>query len=622
MVESENFDKKKKRENKRKEANKYMNFASSDNYQNLIDLLRSENCTLAKVVDDPGFATALRNDSPDLINFLTQEAELQSIIEFALSAEIEETLDPIEYKKMMRRSMIILTSSSRKLQTFLVSNDRFIQYLHKFPLSSAINSSILCANYAKIIDFLICNSQRKFLESNNSDLIDTLISHIDNLSFQMLLKKICCDYLDDFNKSYDIMKKLLCSTKNISKIYTLTKIVNDKPSLKAFLNIPEFLRPLYQLVVTTYKNEPFLCTSVCNLLLIIINAIKPNSLSSEYEDLYGEEIDFNQPINYCSASIISLFPNHVDSFIERFFINQDQCTTQINQSIYEALRKKSKEEIQKIVIEHDITTKIMDTYQSYLENKVNGHYFQVVQLFYNSGIVCPNREQERWDSFIEHQFAPRYQSVYSGRSLKDSIQLRSQQFGHEKLHDSCNSPIISNSDTAINYEHYVRRRAQSHHNMSHIKSFISSTDSSSSSSESEVQYKSNNIHIKEKGLPPVSENRKSRFLISRSSNSKPHIGSQQATASSSSLIIISSNNRNDSTIINQQIHQQVTDDSIINEVSTNVSDFSKDPDLERKLMTKSLDPATMRSVVSGKFRIKIVKRDHDIPLNPQNVSNS
>lgn len=398
---------------------------SCENYQNLIDLLHTKKCTLSEVIEDPGFATALRNDSPDLINFLTQEAELQTIIEYALSGDIEETVDPIEYKKMMRHSMIILTSSSRKLQNFLIENDRFMQYLHAFPSSKAINSSMLCANYAKIIDFLISNSQRKFLDADYSNLINTLIEHIDNLSFQMLFVKICCDYLDNFNMSYSIMKKLLDCPKDISKIYTLTKIVNDKSSLIKTLNKPEFLIPLYEIVVRTYKNEHLLCSETCNLLLIIIKSAQSSSNSEffEYcENEYGRKIDYSQPLNYSSAAVLSLFPKYVDNFIERFFLNQDQCTTQVNQSIVDALRKKKKNELQEIAIKYKIFSKIMDSYPLYLEHKVNGHYFQIIQLFISNQIQCIDQDKEKWASFIQQEkFIERYQNIFGGKSLREFL---------------------------------------------------------------------------------------------------------------------------------------------------------------------------------------------------------
>lgn len=556
---------------------------SSENYQNLIDLIHTKKCTLSTVIEDPGFVTALRNDSPDLINFLTQETELQTIIEYALSGDIEEKVDPIEYKKMMRHSIFILTSSSRKLQNFLIENKYYLQYLHNFPLSRAINSSILCANYAKIIDFLISNSQKKFLDADYSNLINTLIEHIDILSFQMLFIKICCDYLTNFNQSYEVMKELLNSTKDIPKIYTLTKIVNDKPSLIPFLNIPEFLQPLYEIVVRTYENEHFLCTETCELLLIIIKATQPNNLADEYEDQYGQRIDFTQPLNYSSATVLSLFPKYVDYFIERFFMNQEQCTTQVNQSILDALRKKDRSELKSIATKYKVFTKIMDTYPLYLKHKVNGHFFQVIQLFISNKIECDNLEKVRWESFIqEEKFSERYQNIFNGRSLKEFFPIHSQPLIHDEPSDPINSKSFSNSDSNVNRG---RQRCKSQMNMKHSNFFSSSAESSSSSSGSESDTTLRQVIVRNITLPPPArpEKKSKHFNITRISSS-----AQSTTSSSSRISLI-----NDSTILNQQHHQ-----STVNPIKIEVTAEIIDPDKERKLMSQSLDQNAMRYIKS------------------------
>ncbi|KAK8842561.1 hypothetical protein M9Y10_025418 [Tritrichomonas musculus] len=584
---------------------------SSENYQGLIDLLHSEDCTLSKVIEDPGFTTALRNDSPDLINFLTQKEELDIITQFALSAEIEETVDPIEYKKMMRHSMTILTSSSRKLQNFLISNDRYLLYLRSFPSTRSINSAILCANYAKIIDFLISFSQGKFVEAQYPNLIDILIDYIDNLSFQMLFVKICCDHYSNFNLSYDLMKKLIESPKNVPKIYTLTKIVNDKSALIPFLNVPEILQPLYELVVQTYQKSDFLCTETCNLLLIIIKATQPNDLAHQYELEYGQRIDFELPLNYSSAAILSLFPKYVDHFIDRFFANEDKCTTQVNQSILEALRKKSKVELQKIAFEHDIFMKIMNFYPSYVKRKVNGHFFQIVQLFVTNQIECPSREHKEWTSFIQTKFAERYQSVYGGRSLKDFLVNYSQpeleSLPTDKLLFRQN--VYSSEPNANRF----RPRCQSHQNMAHIPSCISSSTESSSSSADSSSGSEYEPHINistqyRNGKPPATPNTShekkfKKFNISRIPNA--HAASSQNTSSSSSIILI------DSSVINQQ-HHQLAVNPIKLEVTAEVVEAPRDPENDRKLMSRSLDPNTMRAVTS-RFNIRIEPRNPDKP---------
>ena len=360
---------------------------SSVNYQSLLDRIRVGNCTLIDIVEDQGFLVALRNDAIDLENYLTQEHVLSLIMRYALSNELQGTIPDQHYRQLQRQSVNILTSNSPSLQNCLIKNTGYVQYFQNFPNTDGINSSLLCSNFTRCIDFMFSFNKGKFLIVDYDFVAKVLIEHIDILSFQTLFVKLCCDISNNFNISYDLIKNLMSSPKDLQKIYTLTKIVTDKPSLILFLNIPEILQPLYEMVLKTYGNDSLLCTQTCILLSKIIKATQPNAFTEKYEVEYGDKIDFTQPVNFSTAFALSVFPKYVDFFIDRMF--SEEYTTQMNQSVYEALKLLDKQQLQDIATKHNIFQKIMNYYQTYVNRKVNGHFFLGYTTFHHQRNYVP-----------------------------------------------------------------------------------------------------------------------------------------------------------------------------------------------------------------------------------------
>ncbi|OHS96262.1 hypothetical protein TRFO_37593 [Tritrichomonas foetus] len=400
---------------------------STINYQNLLDKIQEGAIELSEVVENDGFTTALRNDSQVLISYLTQDHILRQITRYALTNEYEGTIDPYNYRRMQRHCINILTSSARNLQNFLLENEDYIVFLRSFPETESINFPILCANYTKIIDFLFSYSQGNFMTNDYTELADILIGHIDILSFQSLFVKLCCDFSNNFNLSYDLMKKLISSPKDFSKIYTLLKIVDDKPSLILFLNIPEILQPLYEIVVRTYGKDHTICVHTCSLLSIIIKSTAPNNLCYRYGTEYGDKINFLQPINYSSAAVLEIFPKYVGLFIDRFF--SEDLPTQLNQSILEALKIMEFNELQIIAQKYNIFQKIMDNFPMYLKKKTNGHFFSVAQLFITKEVRCPEHLKIKWATFVKEQFKDHYRDIhifYGGPTRQGAFFIRTE----------------------------------------------------------------------------------------------------------------------------------------------------------------------------------------------------
>lgn len=386
---------------------------SSVNYQSLLELIRGQQCTLNQVMDDEGFSTALRNDAPELIEFLLREEQLSIIITYALTKSNTNNLDPVFEKKMMRSSVNILISNSRTLQNSLMKNSTFVDSLRTFPSSHAIQYPDLCANFSNIIEHYLYSTQGHFIETEFPNLVPLLIDNIQILSFTFLVKTICCDYSSNFNTSYDLMKQLVQPPKQRPKIYALNKIVEDQPNLIVFLNTKEILEPLYELVLQTYGKDHMLCTLTCTLLSIINKTTEPNTLMNNFETEYGKKIDFSQPFNYSSASLLSVFPKFVSEFIDRFFEDDNHCNSQLSQSIYDALKVMNPNELYQIAIKHNIFSKIMQYYPTYLKRKTNGHYFQIVQLFTSKKFQCTSiHEPVHWKSFVETTFSERYKNIH------------------------------------------------------------------------------------------------------------------------------------------------------------------------------------------------------------------
>lgn len=172
-------------------------------------LLENPDTTLNQVLKDSSFASASRNPSKSLMNFLLAEKNFNILINLALSNDLKVAFNSTEttendnesdnekrkkeFNKIQRSAVLVLSSQSKIFQSELSKSSILQNKLNDFPNSDYSSDPKICGHYSRIVEALLRSSSGKYLYQV-PNIIDFLITKINILPCRELLVILFCDF--------------------------------------------------------------------------------------------------------------------------------------------------------------------------------------------------------------------------------------------------------------------------------------------------------------------------------------------------------------------------------------------------------------------------------------------
>lgn len=375
-------------------------------------LLKDPELTLETFLSHPSLAHWLKNLTlqKDLVGFLFQDDNPIKIFQYAICNE----MDIPNFKKLHSASLLFFSISNEKgLKIHLLHNQDFVQHLISFTQSEYLNNCLVCSNYSKIIYSFMSSPARtmidpKLINETFAFIPAFLSKHIHILAFRELFLNLIFYFQERIPLSEQIFLNMFQSNSDSKfsiffALHTILAILQEKPSIHAFLDDLTFGRLLMKLGIDNYEVNALLATEAFQ----IFSLIHEKTLKKNYETILAETDFKPTKVNFATANYLALFPSNLDLFIIPFF--QFRSNTFLNEQIVSIFRTLPKSVIQTMICKDHLNFVIMDAFDSYEEAKTNGHFLELAKIIDELKFICCKDHEIDWKLFLLQKLTGRWQ---------------------------------------------------------------------------------------------------------------------------------------------------------------------------------------------------------------------
>ena len=368
----------------------------SQPHQNQIRvLLEQEGTTVANVLDDKGFAQALRFSDEKLCKFLSQPEHIEEIFTIAFT-------DQRECVQRMRQAVTALSTSAARLQNALVQQDKFWEILNGFPESEFASNPRSCGHFQRIID---CYVRFKTVDlcARVTTLRKFLVENMHCLSLRNLFVTLVSEFSEPFNVDLQLFRDVVAQMRNGNGYFLagalLMIIQTDKHDVTALFKSPELVGDLLEVAVNGGCSVMATSLTLKLLTLIMEQDDVPEEAVAKVKE-YGEKYAFDGP----PAVVVEaarLYRDKTLSLVDRLISNNN---TFLNEAIVAAFEKLSPEERNEFANQNGLCEKIMTGIDGSEKRKTDGYLLKMAQAM--SEIPSEKRtgalSDARWTEFVNN----------------------------------------------------------------------------------------------------------------------------------------------------------------------------------------------------------------------------
>jgi hypothetical protein len=370
-------------------------------------LINSPDTKLETVFKHSQFPNVLRQETSEIVRFLTCHANMSRLIRYALTTELWEE-DPTKRFQML--SVAILSESTSKLKEQLSCNPLLLAQIKAFPDSSYYRHSVVCGNFSRIVLFLARATEGEILGTEFAFLSNYLTQNLGFLSLNKLFHSLIVDFSIPFAVSSEMIQSILKQLSNppmvFPTLFLFRNILKSQPDFISLIDDDATIRRFISIGVDSYFKAPLVAHEAFSISRSILDKTPTATQSSIFKPFSSQS-----DINCATAAALLVFPDDVIHFIPRFFAGT--FPTILNRAIRQVLTRLPAMALSDLAEQTHICKLAVDAFDSYAAAKTNGDLLEVIRLFSERGIYCCKAHKTEWKAFTRGHLRERYQLVMS-----------------------------------------------------------------------------------------------------------------------------------------------------------------------------------------------------------------
>ena len=401
-------------------------------------LLEQEGTTVANVLDDKGFAQALRSSDEKLCKFLSQPQNIEEIFKIAFT-------DQRECVQRMRQAVTALSTSAGRLQNELVKQDRFWDILNGFPESEFATNPRSCGHFQRIIDCYV-RFRTVDLCARVTSLRKFLVEHMHCLSLRNLFVTLVSEFSEPFNVDVQLFRDVVAQMRNGNGYFLAGALLmifqTDKHDVTSLFKNPELVGDLLDVAVNGGCSVMATSLTLKLLTLIMEQDDVPEEAVAKVKE-YGEKYSFDGP----PAVVVEaarLFRDKTLSLVDRLLSNNN---TFLNEVIVAAFEKLSPEEQNEFANQNGLCEKVMTGIDGSEKRKTDGYLLKMAQVM--SEIPSEKRtgslNDARWTEFVNNTLAQQLKQLKASdpSDKQDTISSESESGSDDDFLQRSPTPTLS-----------------------------------------------------------------------------------------------------------------------------------------------------------------------------------
>ena len=396
----------------------------------LAALLASEGTTVAMVLDDSGFTTALRQASKEFCDFFTRDENVDAIFDIAFTP----TPDSVPETKRARQAVTTLTTKTRALIGRLAVHERLKERLNKFPGCEFCGNTKSCGYFQKILESFASFTNGEIL-ADLPEIRPFLVKNLNCLALRDLFVNLVSQFPQAMGADEEMFVELVREMREhkenayliVTAILALWTLRPSKVDMGELLGV-RFVEELLGLAVERVCPPVAMCYAF-QLLVLIAGEEDSEVLAKirEFEDKFSIE---GKEMDAVTMQALKLFRRKALECVDSMF--EAPAHTFLNEAIIGAFKGLNDQEKNKFVEDHKLAEKIMQKYEE-PAHKSDGVLtgLAVEMNGISAGAKTGALAGAEWTKFFNEKVKPRLarpdseavESVFDeGSSYSDSIE--------------------------------------------------------------------------------------------------------------------------------------------------------------------------------------------------------
>jgi hypothetical protein len=397
-------------------------------FQNsLAPVLKNPDTKLETIFKNNQFLNLLRQETPDVVAFLSRDGIMSQLIQYALTTELSNGQNSKRFQSM---AVAILSGGTSRLQDAISRNQILLESIKQFPDSPYSRNAVVCGNFSLIVQFLARSTNGEILGTDLKFLSDFLLKNLDLFALRELFKCLIVDFTIPFCVSTEMLHELLDRVDTealvFPALFLLRDVAQEKPDLLSLFDDDESVGRLLSLGIDSYFSKPLIAKEAFSILYSIFET---KAMAEPCWPIGKRVFEYHTTVNCATAAALLVFPESVVYFIRPFFAGM--LPTMLSGAVMQVVARLPGAALSDLAAKTHLCQLAIEGFAAYSLEKTNGHFIELVRLFSERGMYCCKAHKKQWKQFTSELLRGRYQLVmshYGGRAMSDAVDIEKDLF--------------------------------------------------------------------------------------------------------------------------------------------------------------------------------------------------